>query len=155
CGAKSKIVPDPGWSFAFLVRQAVASCFWSDAFGFWKKIADGRAAIAHHGPGDVCRNGRWSEGEGVLPTCSATGRSPITPVTIDGVPPRDIYAIRRKQANLPARAGGQGVNVKIGKRCVGRAHYRRWRGDDLQFAARADPVDMAVAVHEYCARREG
>ena len=28
------------------------------------------------------------------------------------------------------------------------AHHGRRRGDDFQFAARADPVDVAVAVHD-------
>jgi hypothetical protein len=71
----------------------------------------------------------------------AAGR---TDGSIGGVHARDIYAFRRKHANLPARAGGQGVNEKIGRRFVGSAHDRRRGRDDLGFAARADPIDMAV-----------
>ena len=42
----------PGRSELILVRSLS---------GFWKKIADGRVAITHRGPRDIC-DGRWSEG---------------------------------------------------------------------------------------------
>src|ERR1700733_3990358 len=66
----------------------------------------------------------------------------------------DLDALGRKQIKPPVEAGGQRVDMKMRGCVVCRAHHRRRGGHDLYRAASANPVDMAVAVHDYDAGRE-
>lgn len=105
-------------------------------------------------------NGQARQASSVRPelNVSVTGRERhqvFDTFFIGGVHALDFHAFWREQTNLPARSGGQGVNEKIGRHFVGPAHDRRGGRNDLEFAARADPIDMAVAVHDDRARRQG
>ena len=60
----------------------------------------------------------------------------------------DLHAFGREQAELSVGTCRQRVNIEMRPRIVGGSHHRRWGRDNLQVAARADPVNMAVAVHD-------
>jgi hypothetical protein len=66
----------------------------------------------------------------------------------------DLDALGRKQTKPPVEAGPERVNMEMCGCVVCRAHHWRRGGYDLYRAASADPVDMAVAVHDHDAACE-
>jgi hypothetical protein len=51
---------------------------------------------------------------------------------------------------MPVRSHSQRVYIEAGGKVVRRFHDRRWRRDNTKPSALPDPVDMPMAVHEYC-----
>src|SRR5215475_15473078 len=70
------------------------------------------------------------------------GTGPLAPVRAG-----DLDPLGRQKTYPPIRARGEGMDMKMSGRIIGRAHHGRGRRYDPERPACADPVDMAVAMH--------